>query len=376
MMKRVAIAAGCVLMAATCGHGAAVSGEATADITLKEELVGGERTVVMENACFQSTMIPGKAMLPATYLYKPTGHDVFLRRARLEQSFESLDGLYDCLPWVGDAKKRGASKGLLRTATWEVATQVVDGAATARFATEIAYPDFTTGKTNRLAFAKTISGSRGRAQLRMDYEVENVGREAAKFILVGHGRVAAGGTYSRGDYVYVRGTNCWLAEFKWPALEKAGAKPYSWAAWPVEGVMDFAPKSGAEAKGEYVYAFVPASWAAVGDEEGREYTIFQCSPIRLGQAVLPMPYWCVLHRDGDYILELSLSRNLDAGNWDESWATVTLEPGAKATFTVHMTPGQGLGKADFEKVTEISPARLVVEGKEVPMGGNGGEAGR
>ncbi|MDD5678544.1 MAG: hypothetical protein PHW60_11215 [Kiritimatiellae bacterium] len=318
--------------------------------------------MIMENAYFQSIMVPGKAMLPATYLNKSTGHDVFLRRAKLEESFLSLDGLYDCLPWVGDSKKRGATKGLLRTATWQIKTENTGDKATARFSTDISYTDFTTGKTNRLAFAKTITGSSKHAQLRMDYEIENTGLENAKFIFVGHARVAAGGTYDRGDYVYVPGTNCWVMDFKWPALEKLGAKPYSWARWPVEGVIDFTPKEGPEKKGEYIYAFVPASWAVVGDEKSKEYAVFHCSSVRLGKTVLPEPYWCILHRDGDYILELSLSRDLDAANWDKAWATVALAPGETAHFTVCMTLGQGLVKADFEKVTEAAAERLVFSG--------------
>ena len=341
---------------------AAMAGESLPEIVLTEEMTNGEHAVIMENAYYRCVMIPGKAMLPAIYLYKPTNHDVFLRRSDIKESFANLDGFYDCLPWVSDRMKRGASKGLLRTAIWQTRVAVAGDCASAVFATEIAYPDFGTGQTSRLAFVKTLIGSNRHAQLRMDYEVENRGQSKARFILVGHARVAGGGTYDSGDYVYVPGTNCWLGEFKWLALAKKGVIPYSWTSWPMEDIVDFVPRDGSERKGDYVYAFVPASWAVVGDEKSKEYTVFQCSPVRLGKTVIPVPYWCVLHRDGDYLLELCLSRNLDAGNWNEPWATVGLEPGEKATFTIWMTPGQGFTKVDFESVTEATPDRLVISG--------------
>ena len=109
-------------------------------ISVKEESISGERALIVENAYFKSIIIPGKAMFPATYLYKPSGNDVFLRRENIEQSFSALDGLYECLPWVGDSKKRGESKGYLKSAVWKTSTSVDAGIATL-FSTEISYPD-------------------------------------------------------------------------------------------------------------------------------------------------------------------------------------------------------------------------------------------
>jgi len=341
---------------------AAMAGENAMKISVREETMSGERAVILENSFFKSVIIPGKAMFPATYFYKPSGHDVFFRRETMEQSFLSLDGFFDCLPWVGDSRKRGASKGLLKTAAWQTDARVDGGVATLAFRTVISYPDFTTGRTTELAFAKTMVASEKHAQLRMDYEIENKGRDKARFIMVGHARVAAGGKYDRGDYIYAPGTNCWVTEFKWPALDKLGVKPYSWTPWPIEGVVDFAPKEGPEKKGDSVYAFVPASWSVIGDEKSREYVLFHYSPVQLGKAIMRQPFACILHRDNDYLLEISLSRDIDAKNWDEPWATASLAPGEKAQFTVYMTPGQGLVKADFEKVTQVTPDRLVIGG--------------
>jgi len=342
----------CALMSAACGCSTPEVGDLAPGITLREEWIRGERAVIMENSLYQTMMIPGKAMLPVTYFYKPTGHDLFLRRAKIEQSFEYLDGWYDCLPWVGDSQSRVANKGLLRTATWAVKSEVADHQAKVRFSTEISYPDPVTDRPNQLSFVKTIVGSSWDSQLRMDYNVQNIGHDRAKFILVGHGRVVAAGGYGHGNYVYVPGNKCWILKHEWPALNALGVKSCSWTSWPVEGVVDFVPKKGVERKGEYVYAFVPGAWAVVGDEKSQEYTIYQCSPIQLGKTVLPMPFWCVLHRDDDYLLELSLSRALGVDHWDEPWATVALDPGESAQFSVSMTPGQGLTKADFVKVTE------------------------
>lgn len=336
-------------------------------ISVKEESISGERALIVENAYFKSIIIPGKAMFPATYLYKPSGNDVFLRRENIEQSFSALDGLYECLPWVGDSKKRGESKGYLKSAVWKTSTSVDAGIATLKFSTEISYPDFTTGKTTQLAFAKTIMASSKHAQLRMDYEIENKGGDKARFMMVAHARVAAGGKYDTGDYIYAPGAKAWVADFQWPALDKLGAKPYSWTAWPIEGVGDFTLKVGADKKGDYIYAYVPASWTVLGDEKSREYVLFYYSPINLGKTVQPQPYACILHREHDYLLEIGLSHEIDARNWDEPWATVSLDTGEKANFTIYMTPGQGLGKADFERATEVTPDRLVIGGKEIKL---------
>ena len=62
-----------------------------------------------------------------------------------------------------------------------------------------------------------------------------------------------------------------------------------------------------------------------------------------------------------------MAREIDARNWDEPWATVALDPGEKANFTIYMTPGQGLVKADIERATEVTPDRLVIGGKEIKL---------
>lgn len=329
---------------------------------ISEQQLGGEKAIIMENAFYRATFVPARAMWPLWYYYKPTGHEVFLKK-EVAAAYQGDDGLVLCLPWVGDTLRRVANKGLLKTAPWEISMRQRGEEAVAAGRKQIEYPDLTTGKTNRLAFFITTTGQAESSQLQMKYEIENTGNEPAKFMFIGHARIAMGGSYDEGDYVYAPGPKCWVGDFKWPALEKQGIKPYQWTTWPIEGVIDFVPKPKTERKGEFVYAFVPSSWAVVGDNKSKEFTLFYCSPITIGSRIQTAPYYCILHRDGDYLLELSITPELDAKNWDKPWATSSLKPGEKASFTVYMTVGQNLGKDEIKHIQNVTPQSIEIEDK-------------
>lgn len=332
-------------------------------ITIFEQQLDGEKAIIMENAFYRATFVPARAMWPLWYYYKPTGHEVFLKREKTADAYGANDGLVVCLPWMGDTLRHLPDKGLLKTAPWETSIERKPGQAVAVGRKQIEYPDLTTGRTNRLAFNISVAGQAEHSQLKMEYQIENIGQETAKFIFVGHARVAIGGSYDEGDYVYVPGKKCWVGDFKWPVLEKQGVKPYQWTSWPIEGVVDFAFKPEAERKGKYIYAFVPSSWAVVGNNKSREFAFFCCSPITIGSRIQATPYYCIVHRDADYLLELSLTPELDARNWDKPGAVSSLEPGEKAAFTMYMTIGQNLAKDDILRIRKATQKFIKIRSK-------------
>lgn len=353
----------CVIWAALAGLAVLnVSGAGENMITVSEQQLDGEKAFVMENALYRATFVPERAMWPLWYYYKPTGHEVFLKK-EASAAYKGDDGLVLCLPWVGDTLGRVANKGLLKTAPWETAVQRGNDGASIAGRKQIEYPDPATGKTNRLAFKVSVTGSVKHSQLKMDYEIENIGRETARFMFIGHARLALGGSYDQGDYVYAPGPKCWVGNFKWPALEKQGIKPYQWTAWPIKGAIDFVPRPQAECKGEYLYAFVPSAWAVVGDDKSKEFAFFYSSPITIGKETRSTPYYCILRRDGDYLLELSVTPELDAKNWAEPWATASLNPGEKAGFTVYLAVGQGLGREDAPRIQNAAPQSIQLTDK-------------
>lgn len=343
-----------------------VFGDKENEMKISEQQLDGEKAIVMENSIYRATFVPARAMWPLWYFYKPTDHEVFVKKETAAGAYKSDDGMVLCMPWVGDSLKRVATKGLLKTAPWETHIEQQPGKAMAVGRKAIEYSDLTTSKTNCLLFTITASGQAQHSQIKLDYLIENIGRETAKFMLVSHARIAIGGSYDEGDYVYAPGPKCWVGDFKWPALDKQGVKPYQWTAWPIEGAVDFAPKPKSECKGEFVYAFVPSSWAVVGDNKSKEYTLFYCSPVSIGSQTQATPYYCILRRDGDYLLELGLTPELDAKYWERPEATASLKPGEKASFTLHITVGQNLGKDDVLRIKNVTHKSIELEDKSGP----------
>lgn len=343
-----------------------MAGDATNTIAIQEQTIEGEQAVVLENAYYKAILLPQRATLPLTFFYKPGGKDLLVRRKTIQDGIASRDGLMDCLPWVGDSSRKQQDKGLLHTAQWQVRCEQKADEAVFTGQTEIHYRDPANDQPADLRFSKTIAGSSRHAQLRMDYEVSNIGKTEARLMLVAHPRITAGGAYRKGDYVFVPGTNCWIGQFQWFSLAKEGARPFSWISWPREDIINYEPKTGAQAKGDYVYAFVPANWAVIGNDASKEFILFQCSPLKVGTKTQDMPFFCVLHRDGDYLLEMCVSRELDAANWSQPGATLSLKPGEKLAFTLTLTPGRGLDQKKIRSITRIDHDQVVL--KSDPQG--------
>ncbi len=330
-------------------------------ITITEQTIEGEQAVVMENQFYKTILLPRRAMLPLTFLYKPTGKELFARRADLPTGIKREDGMILCLPWVGDSLKKGPSKGLLRTAQWTVQTQQEQNRALLEGWTEIAYNDPVSSQPTALRFEITVTGTDFSPALASAYRIINTGSTEARFIFAAHPRMTAGGDYQDGDYVFIPGDKCWIGDFKWTALAEQNIQPNSWVKWPMDDLIRFTPKTGEQAQGEFAYAFVPASWAAIGNNHSKEFIVFHAGKIKIGTETQATPYFCLLHRDKDYLLETSLSRALGTANWSEPWSAINLPAGQEAAFSLTFIPGTGLDEKDFRNVMEATPEHLMIK---------------
>lgn len=368
-----------VILITTFTWGGHLMGAESDKVRILEVTQEDEKIIVLENSYYRAILVPEKAMLPLRFFCKATSHEVLVWRDDLKKSFASQDGIMDCFPWVDGVP----AKGLLRTVPWQKTLKEQGGQPPFKVMGDVEpwrktlkeqsdqasfigtatveYPDPVSGQIALVTVTKTITGYSHSPQLKMDYELVNTGKHPAKFILVAHARLAAGGTYDDGDYVYAPGTNCWVGDFKWPGLEQKGIKPYSWMDWPAADIMNFKELKPAEKKGHYVYVFVPASWAAVGNTLTREFILFQSSPITIGATVQKTPFFCILHRDNDYLLEAGVTRALNVKQWAEPWATATLNPGEKLSWTLSMTAAQGLDQQGVMNITQVLADRLLLK---------------
>jgi len=346
-------------MGISLAAGATPGGAARIKLTETEE--AGAKLYHMENAYYQAVFAPAQAMFPLYYEYKPSGKNILVRKPDVAASFRSRDGIQLCLPCVGGIPDRLASKGYLNTAVWETSAAVKDGLATLVARTAIAYNDPLSGAPARLGFSATVTGTAGSSRLQTDFLIENTGEHPARLMFVAHARLAPEGAYREGDYIWAPAERCWISDFQWPALTAAGVTPHSWTAWPIPGMDTFAPKAPGEKRGDFAYAFIPANWLVVGNDRTENFVVFQASEIKIGPRFQPSPYYCVLRRDGDYLLEVGVSRELDARYWDDPEAVVALAPGEKLSYSLHLAAGQGLARAKAQRIIAVRPDRIVCQ---------------
>ncbi len=349
-----------VVMSLLAGHAKGADLPPGNSIRIAERTLDGEAAVVLANRFYESILLPHRAMMPLTLRVKATGKELFVRAPDMAAAVARQNGNMICLPWVSDALGKGASKGLLRTAEWRVTLEQDGGRAACRAETRIAYRDPVSGAPAALGFVQVTRGTADSPALAMDFAVSNPGAAEARCVFVAHPRVTPGGAYQAGDYVYVPGTNAWIGDFQWPSLSDAGVRPNQWMPWPRDDLMRFEPRTGSAAKGNYAYVFVPARWALMGNDRTREFLLFHASPLTLAGREQDGPYFCLLHRDGDYLLEISAARALGTDSWREPWGARTLAPGETLAYTLTLVPGRGLDYAAARRVTEATPARLLL----------------
>lgn len=332
----------------------------TAEITIREGMEGDRKVYHMENKFYHAVFLPDQAMFPLSYYYKPGKTDVLVRKPDIEASVESGDGVQLCMPWVGDSLRRVPSKGLLREAEWETAVSSEPGKARLTATTSIEYEDPVTGVPARLDFSVTVTGRADSSRLQSDFSVFNTGANPANLMFVAHARLAPDGDYRDGDYIFTPATKCWVSDFKWPALSDGGVTPQSWTEWPVPGMDEFRTKKPEDQHGNFAYAFIPTSWVLVGNDVSGHFVLFQASPIRVGEQVMQYPYYCILMRDRSYLVEVGVSRELNAKYWEEPGAVVTLLPGTKLLYTLHMAAGRNMARADAQRIVAVKPDHIVI----------------
>jgi hypothetical protein len=350
---------GLLIMGLTFAVGAAPSGAAGIKLTESEE--DGVKLYRMENGYYDAIFVPAQAMFPLYFKNKQTGKDILVRKADLASSFRSRDGIQLCLPCVGGIPDRLASKGYLNTTTWETTTSVKKDQATLTSLATIDYNDPVSGTPTRLAITVTVIGTARSSRLQTDFTIKNIGAQPARFMFVAHARLAPEGAYKEGDYIWAPAERCWISDFQWPALANAGVPPHSWTAWPVPGMDTFAPKAPEEKRGDFAYAFIPVNWLVVGNDHTENFVVFQSSRIKIGNRFRSSPYFCVLRRDGDYLVEVGVSQELDARYWENPGAVAVLEPDESLAYSLHMAAGQGLTHSETRNILAVRPDRIVCQ---------------
>ncbi len=334
----------------------ALSGNAA--IKIQETTEADVRLFHIENASYHAVFVPERAMFPLYYNFKPTGKDILVRKAEVATSLRSRDGIQLCLPCVGGIKDRLATKGYLDTAVWDTQLTSDGKSAVLTARTTIDYADPLTDVPARLSMDITCTGAAAHARLSTLYQIKNIGEHPARLMFFAHARLAPEGEYKSGDYIHTPSTRCWISDFNLPVLSDAGVQPHSWIDWPVPGMDTFEPKDPAEQLRHQAYAFIPANWTVIGNDHTGNFIAFHTSEIKLGATTLPEPYFCILRRDTDYLLEIGVSRELDARYWDLPGATVLLAPGEVLSYTMHFAGGRGLKRADAQGISEVTPERI------------------
>lgn len=328
---------------------------------IKEFKHNDEKLYQIENDFYEAVFAPSQAMFPLYYKYKPTGKDVLVRKADIASSFASRDGIQLCLPCVGGVPERLPSKGYLNTAQWDTSVDKQKTKIELNSTAVIEYNDPVTIEKARLRCGVKVTGISGSSRLQTDFTLENIGENTARFMFVAHARIAPEGEYLKGDYLWTPATRCWISDFQWPALAAAGVQPHSFTTWPIAGMDYFIPKSPAERHKHFAYAFIPMNWIINGNDQTGNFVLFNASEIKIGSRVQPSPFYCILKRDGDYLIEVSVTRELAAAYWSEPEAVAVLEPGETLAFTLDMAAGSGLNQAKAKRVLAIQQDRIIVQ---------------
>ena len=69
----------------------------------------------------------------------------------------------------------------------------------------------------------------------------------------------------------------------------------------------------------------------------------------------------MLRRDGDYLVEVGVSQELDARYWENPGAVAVLEPDESLAYSLHMAAGQGLTHSETRNILAVRPDRIVCQ---------------
>jgi len=327
----------CILVGSICiGAPLAMADEMNDQFRVWADNVEDRPLVYFENDLYQAVLVPELAMFPLFYFHKPSGGDFFIRRPEIERAFSQGDGLQFCLPWVGDTVGDHPSKGLLHSAEWQTSfdSDGKEGWLEAR--TEIDYTDPLSKIPCRLTCSVRVSGEMGSSVLTIKTQIANTGDSPAKFMFAAHARLAPDGMYRSGDFLLLDADRAWVGDSNWPPLEALGVKPHSWTEWPIPGVSPFLDGSEAAKRGEFIYAFLPATRLIAGNPVAKSLLLLDVKSMKINGKPVPS-YFCILRRHGDYLVEVSASRAIDVKHWADEGGTMELEPGASLTIVLGLS---------------------------------------
>ena len=332
------------------------------EITIREELQDGKKTVVIENGIYKAVLVPELARFPLSQVFKTTGHEHFKHKTPLSEPndrFRSYGGIIDSLPWVsgkvGETKLQ--TKGFLYSNPWSTKTGSRGQSAWFHGSTQIEYTDPVEGHISKPYYGKRVTGYAGSAVLRMDHVIRNVGRTPARFTLSLHARTAVADA-DNGDYFYAPGDKSKVYEMKDEGLRQKGIDPPVWTRWPFMEATDYRPQK----ERRHVFVFVPADWCVVGDEKYKETLFFIASPIEIADRRETMKMAVFMTNRG-YLVEACVSYSI-SGN-PEQWAdpelNFLLQPRQECRFTMNLVQHQGISRKDLPTAVAVYPGCVVLE---------------
>ncbi len=335
-------------------------------IALRQIKKEGWKTVEIENDFYKVVLIPKIARLPYSYLFKPTGHELFrhpvpLTTPKKGEKFIYYGGIIDSIPWVAGNvdSERLPTKGYLHFSKWTEKTGKSGNFVWWEGKTKFKYKDPITGVPARLSFKKRITGYAGSSQLRMDYTIKNTGKTDARLTLDIHARTIIN-EYSKGDYFYAPGDRCYVYElYNMGEVEKRGVNLFEWTDWPLREAAELImPDKGVK----YIFTYNPANWCAVGDPGSKEAMFFVSSPIQYDTRTDIMKMG-IFMTDKAYVVQPCLSYALQGANhiWRKPEAITQLAPGEHCKFTVDMVVYGDVFRNDVEKAFNVFPGCVLLD---------------
>jgi len=330
-----------------------------ASVSIQEEKQDGEPVVVIENNYYRTVLAPTIARMPLSYYFKLTEHEQFIhpeeKIKKDRASFHYFGGIIDSIPSVSGIEDWDR-KGYLWRVPWK--SKIGKGRGWVKYTGEAVfnYKDPVSNEEYKLKFTKIITGYEGTSCLRMDYRIENIGDNQAKFMFSAHSRTGIGGSWNTGDYFWAPGEKCrFYYSDNYPAYKDT--KEGAWLPWPLKEATDFVLK---EDKHQDIFVFLPSNWCVVGDNNTKETLFFVSSPIKIGKRKDMMKMGIFMATDG-YVVEPCLTYYIGYQDWKKPEATIGLNSGEVCAFTLYMTAYKGVTKEQVQNLKGANSNCLLLE---------------
>jgi len=339
-----------------------------ASLSIQKAEQNGEKVVVIENSYYRTVLAPTIARMPLSYYYKLTGNEEFIhpeKKIKKDRGrFRYFGGVIDSIPSVSGIEKWDR-KGYLWRVPWQ--NKIERRGKWTRYMgqTDFNYKDPVSNEEYKLKFTKVITGYEGTSCLRMDYRIENIGDNQAKFLFSAHSRTGIGGSWNTGDYFWAPGEKCRFYDSDDPRYKDT--KEGTWLPWPLKEVTDFTLQK--PSKFRDIFIFLPSNWCVVGDNNTKEALFFVSSPIKIGKRkdIMKMGVYVTCK---SYVVEPCLTYYIDYKDWEKSNATVNLDSGEVCSFTLYMVAYHSITKEQVKKLEKVDFNYLLLEPPILRKGGN------